>query len=147
MKAAGGVADTPAVRRIRIVEYLQDPDVPFTKSPEDPRVTHPLGRWMRRYSLDELPQILQVVTGHLALAGPRPLTAKELDSHYGQASGEVLSVKPGITGMWQVGGRSKLTYDQRLQLDLEYVRSRTLLLYWRILLRTFPAIMRGEDAY
>src|SRR5207237_1192631 len=104
------------------IEYLSDTDVPVIKGAPDPRVTSRLAAFCRRYSVDELPQLLQVVTGKLALVGPRPLTSAELDAYYGTDCGEVLSVRPGLTGLWQVMGRNRLTYAQRRRLDLFFLR-------------------------
>jgi exopolysaccharide production protein ExoY len=128
------------------VECLADSWVPAKKLAADPRVTHPLARWMRRFSLDELPQLWHVAVGQMALAGPRPLTAGELREHYGTSAQEMLSVRPGITGLWQVMGRNRLSYAQRRRLDLFLARKRSLRLYCMILARTIPAVLRGEDS-
>jgi len=127
-----------------IVEYLRDPYVPADKSVADPRVTHSLGRWLRRYSVDELPQLFHVLKGQMALAGPRPLTRNELTTYYGANAAEVLSVKPGISGLWQVSGRDRLTYKQRLEFDLSFVRNLNWRLYCGILVRTVPAVFRRD---
>ena len=129
------------------IEYLTDTDVPTIKGAPDPRVTSRLAAFCRRYSVDELPQLLQVVTGRLSLVGPRPLTSQELDVYYGADRTEVLSVRPGLTGLWQVMGRNRLTYPQRLRLDLFFVRKRGLGLYLRILLRTPRRVFSGRDAW
>jgi exopolysaccharide production protein ExoY len=129
-----------------LVERLTDRLVPHDKSEPDPRVTHPFARFLRRYSIDELPQLWLVVKGEMALVGPRPLTAVELDEHYGAAADEILQVKPGITGLWQVMGRNRLTYSQRRRLDLFLVRRRSLRLYGLILWRTIPVVVTGENA-
>ena len=101
---------------------------------------------MRRLSVDELPQLAHVAAGRMALAGPRPITFGEMRRHYGECAAEVLSVKPGITGLWQVCGRSRLSYRQRRRLDLFFVRRGCGRLYAWILLRTLPAVVRGENA-
>jgi len=129
------------------VEYLAETDVPVIKGAPDPRVTSRLAAFCRRYSVDELPQLLQVVTGKLSLVGPRPLTSTELEAHYGADSSEVLSVRPGLTGLWQVMGRNRLTYAQRRRLDLFYLRKYGLGLYLRILLRTPGRVLSGRDAW
>jgi exopolysaccharide production protein ExoY len=129
------------------IEYLEDTGVPVIKGAPDPRVTSRLAAFCRRYSVDELPQLLQVVTGKLSLVGPRPLTAGELDTYYGADSGEVLSVRPGLTGLWQVMGRNRLTYAQRRRLDLFFVRKRGIGLYLRILLSTPQRVLSGRDAW
>jgi lipopolysaccharide/colanic/teichoic acid biosynthesis glycosyltransferase len=129
------------------IEYLRDTDVPVIKGAPDPRVTSRLAAFCRRYSMDELPQLLQVVTGKLSLVGPRPLTKGELDTYYGPDCSEVLSVRPGLTGLWQVMGRNRLTYAQRRRLDLFLVRKWGLGLYLRILLRTPQRVLSGRDAW
>jgi lipopolysaccharide/colanic/teichoic acid biosynthesis glycosyltransferase len=138
-------SDTPASGSW--IEYLEDTVVPVIKGAPDPRVTSRLAAFCRRYSVDELPQLLQVAAGRLALVGPRPLTARELDTYYGADSTEVLSVRPGLTGLWQVMGRNRLTYAQRRRLDLFYVRKCGLGLYLRILLRTPQRVLSGRDAW
>jgi len=129
------------------IEYLSDTDVPVIKGAPDPRVTSRLAAFCRRYSVDELPQLLQVFTGKLSLVGPRPLTAAELEAYYGADCAEVLSVRPGLTGLWQVMGRNRLTYAQRRRLDLFFLRKRGLGLYLRILLRTPSRVFSGRDAW
>jgi exopolysaccharide production protein ExoY len=129
------------------IEYLNDTGVPVFKNAPDPRVTSRLAAFCRRYSVDELPQLLQVATGRLCLVGPRPLTPRELDAYYGADCSEVLSVRPGLTGLWQVMGRNRLTYAQRRRLDLFFVRKRSMGLYLRILLRTPGRVLSGRDAW
>jgi len=129
------------------IEYLSDTDVPVIKGASDPRVSSRLAAFCRRYSVDELPQLLQVVTGKLALVGPRPLTSAELEVHYANDCAEVLSVRPGLTGLWQVMGRNRLTYAQRRRLDLFFLRKCGLGLYLRILLRTPSRVFSGRDAW
>lgn len=131
----------------RWIEYLQNTGVPVVKGAPDPRVTNRLAAVCRRYSIDELPQLLQVVTGRLRLVGPRPLTEQELAVYYGDDAAEVLSVRPGLTGLWQVMGRNRLTYAQRRRLDLFFVRKRSFGLYLRILLRTPSRVLSGRDAW
>jgi lipopolysaccharide/colanic/teichoic acid biosynthesis glycosyltransferase len=129
------------------IEYLGDTGVPLIKGAPDPRVTSRLAAFLRRYSIDELPQLLHVVTGRMSLVGPRPLTPSELQSYYGADSGEVLSIRPGLTGLWQVMGRNRLTYAQRRRLDLFFVRKYSIALYLRILLRTPRQVLSGRDAW
>jgi lipopolysaccharide/colanic/teichoic acid biosynthesis glycosyltransferase len=107
----------------------------------DPRVT-PLGAWLRRTSLDELPQLINVLRGDMSLVGPRPMLSWEaqlLAAPYRRR----FTVKPGITGLWQVSGRSRLSMRAALELDVEYTRRRSVLLDLSILARTVPAIFRG----
>jgi exopolysaccharide production protein ExoY len=111
---------------------------------DDPRVT-PLGRLLRKSSLDELPQLLNVLKGEMSCVGPRPIVAEEL-ARYGADAAAYLSVRPGVTGAWQAGGRSSVGYDARVALDRAYVQGWTL---WRdvtIILRTVPALLNHDDA-
>ncbi len=128
------------------VEYLEDTEIPLVKTSADPRVTSRFAAFSRRFSLDELPQLIHVVAGKLRLAGPRPLTSLELDAFYGDSAAEILEVLPGITGLWQVMGRNRLTYKQRLRLDRFFVRRRGLRLYLWVLLRTPASVLRGNGA-
>jgi len=128
------------------VDRIDNHHVPLCKGEVDPRVTSRAARFFRRYSIDELPQLLHVLSGRMALVGPRPLTAGELDVHYGPAAAEVLQLKPGITGLWQVRGRNRLTYRQRLRLDLFLARRYSPALCWMILRDTIGAVMSGHGA-
>jgi lipopolysaccharide/colanic/teichoic acid biosynthesis glycosyltransferase len=110
----------------------------------DDRIT-PVGRFLRRTSLDELPQFWNVVRGEMSLVGPRPVIPYEADI-YPDAYRERFYVKPGITGLWQVSGRNQRTYDEMVQLDIEYVRHRSLKLYLGILARTVPAVLFRKGA-
>jgi len=129
------------------IESIIDDSGPEYKNSADPRVTSGFARFCRRFSIDELPQLWNVVRGEMSLVAPRPLTENELRKHYGFDAEEVLRVKPGITGLWQVTGRSRLTYQQRREMDLFLVRNRSLKLYLTILLRTIPAVLRGKDGW
>ena len=111
------------------------------------RVTSRFAAFCRRYSVDELPQLWQVVTGEMALVGPRPLTRQELDIYYGPDAVCVLTAKPGLSGLWQISGRSRLSYGQRRRLDLFFVRNWSLGLYCKILLVTFGRVLTGKDAW
>ncbi|MCE5193104.1 sugar transferase [bacterium] len=111
---------------------------------DDPRIT-PLGRWLRRTSLDELPQLFNVLRGDLSLVGPRPIVADEI-AKYGSASAAILRVRPGVTGLWQVSGRSDLDYAERVRLDMDYITHWNLWLDLRILAATIPAVLRRRGA-
>ena len=111
----------------------------------DPRVTR-LGHFLRRSSLDELPQLLNVLRGEMSLVGPRPVVREEL-LRYGRSVGIYLSVKPGITGLWQVTGRNNTSYRRRVALDTYYVRNQNVLLDLYILTKTTGVVLRGNGAY
>ncbi len=111
----------------------------------DPRITR-VGAWLRRTSLDELPQLWNVLRGDMSAIGPRPIVEDELEK-YGDACDLVLSFKPGLTGLWQVSGRSELSYEDRVRLDLEYVTNWRALLDLKIICRTLPAVLTGRGAY
>ncbi len=116
------------------------------KLKNDPRIT-PIGQILRKSSLDELPQIFNVLRGEMSLVGPRPVVQEELDKYYGEAVKEYASVKPGITGLWQVSGRSDVDYPERVAMDVEYVRTRNL---WKdivILYKTFDVVLNKKGAY
>jgi len=112
----------------------------------DPRIT-PLGRFLRKSSLDELPQLVNVLKGDMSLVGPRPPLPYEFDRYRTWHKRRVVEVKPGITGLWQVMGRSRTTFDEMVRLDLRYVRSWSLGLDFRILLETPRAVLSAEGAY
>jgi len=130
-----------------LVEHLRPEPVRPGKAHDDPRVTSRFAAFCRRYSIDELPQLWHVVRGEMALVGPRPLTADELIEHYGLAAAEVLRAKPGLTGLWQVRGRSNLSYRNRRRLDLFLVRRRSFRLYAGILLATASSVVTGKNAW
>lgn len=115
------------------------------KMKDDPRVT-PIGRFLRRYSLDELPQLFNVLGGSMSLVGPRPPLPQEVEG-YERAAQRRLLVKPGITGLWQVSGRSDLSWEQTVRLDLRYVENWTLALDALILVKTVRAVLGGGGAY
>jgi exopolysaccharide production protein ExoY len=117
------------------------------KLKRDPRVTT-VGRFLRASSLDELPQLINVLRGEMSLVGPRPVQAAELATYYGPAAAaQYASVRPGITGLWQVSGRNDTSYDARVAMDLRYLANPTLLGDLCILLRTPFAVLRRRGAY
>jgi lipopolysaccharide/colanic/teichoic acid biosynthesis glycosyltransferase len=118
-----------------------------SKTKHDPRVTSRFAAVCRHYSIDELPQLWNVVKGDLSLVGPRPLTRQEIDIYYAGEEAQLLTRKPGITGLWQIRGRSRLSYSQRRRLDLFLIRKWSLRLYLRILFTTIPNVLTGKDAY
>ena len=113
------------------------------KIKNDPRITA-IGKFLRKTSLDELPQFINVLRGDMSIVGPRPIV-KEERPKYGKYLKKVLSVKPGITGLWQVSGRNNLTYKNRVLLDLNYVRNSNFIMDLRILIRTFGVIFFPLD--
>jgi exopolysaccharide production protein ExoY len=128
-----------------LIEDVSD-SVPESKREADPRVVSRFAALCRRYSLDELPQLYHVARGQMSFVGPRPITRDELDKYYGANSAEVLQLRPGLTGLWQVLGRSRLSYSRRLKLDMILVRRASPNLYFWILFRTVPVVFRGYDA-
>lgn len=116
----------------------------FGKVKNDPRITR-VGKLLRRTSLDELPQLLNVLKGDMSVVGPRPPIPYEVEA-YALWHRKRLDVKPGITGLWQVSGRNRLTFEEMVQLDLFYVKNWSLWLDLKIILLTLPAIMRDDGA-
>lgn len=112
---------------------------------EDPRIFR-AGHFLRASSLDELPQLVNVLLGHMSLVGPRPVVGPEL-SHYGESASTFLSVKPGITGYWQISGRSDVAYPERAQMDLHYITNWSFFMDVLILLMTVPAVLRQKGAF
>jgi lipopolysaccharide/colanic/teichoic acid biosynthesis glycosyltransferase len=127
------------------ITLVSDGDGPLFKIRNDPRVT-PLGAFMRRHSLDELPQLINVTLGHMSLVGPRPPLPEEV-ARYGDDVRRRLLVRPGLTGLWQVNGRSDLSWEESVRLDLRYVENWTLMLDLQILWKTWSAVARGQGAY
>jgi lipopolysaccharide/colanic/teichoic acid biosynthesis glycosyltransferase len=117
---------------------------PVFKMARDPRVT-PVGRWLRKFSVDELPQLWNVLRGDMSLVGPRPPLADEV-RRYQRWQRRRLSMKPGITCLWQVKGRNRIQFEDWMRLDLEYIDNWSLLLDFKILLRTFPAVVLARGA-
>jgi lipopolysaccharide/colanic/teichoic acid biosynthesis glycosyltransferase len=111
----------------------------------DPRVTR-LGAVLRKFSLDELPQLLNVLAGQMTLVGPRMITAPELEK-YGQHQHELLQAKPGLTGYWQVYGRQEVSYAERVRMDMEYIRNRSFWIDLKLLCMTPLRVIRGRGAY
>lgn len=110
---------------------------------DDPRVTR-VGRILRRYCLDELPQLVNVLAGHMSIVGPRPIVAAEVP-RYGPYFADYCSVRPELTGLWQISGKHALSYKERVHLDATYAKSKSLGLDLRILWRTIPIILTGKN--
>ncbi|HOD79994.1 MAG: putative sugar transferase EpsL [Planctomycetes bacterium ADurb.Bin126] len=128
-----------------LLAHLNEQSGPVFKIPEDPRLT-PVGRFLRRSSLDELPQLFNVLRGEMSLVGPRPLWMVEARQARGAARLRTL-VKPGLTCLWQISGRSELDYDTWVEMDLFYIRRRSFLLDLLITIQTVPAVLSGRGAY
>lgn len=117
----------------------------YARITDDPRVTR-IGRWLRRFSLDELPQLFNVLRGEMALVGPRPYLVSEVD-RIGEYLKTIVRVRPGLTGLWQVSGRAELPFKERILLDEYYIRNWSLWLDFTILVRTVKAVLTGRGAY
>jgi exopolysaccharide biosynthesis polyprenyl glycosylphosphotransferase len=137
------VVDAEA-RKAQLVSLNESDGVLF-KMRRDPRITR-AGVWLRRWSLDELPQLINVLIGDMSMVGPRPALPQEA-ALYGDHVRRRLAVKPGITGLWQVNGRSDLTWDESVRLDLRYVENWSFMLDLQILWKTWSAVFRGSGAY
>jgi lipopolysaccharide/colanic/teichoic acid biosynthesis glycosyltransferase len=120
-------------------------DGPLFKMRNDPRVTR-VGRYLRRYSLDELPQLWNVLMGEMSLVGPRPPLPKEVDA-YEDWQLDRLKVRPGITGLWQVSGRSELPFDEYVRLDLFYIENWSLAYDLFMVIKTIPMLLAARGAY
>lgn len=125
--------------------HLNEVEGPVFKIANDPRVTR-VGRFLRRTSIDELPQVLNVLKGDMSLVGPRPPIPEEVEK-YEPWQRRRLDVKPGITCLWQISGRSKLGFDEWMRLDIQYIQHQSFLLDLKILLRTIPAVLSRDGAY
>jgi len=118
----------------------------FQKLKNDPRI-FPFGAFLRKTSLDELPQFINVFLGELSLVGPRPYLLDQVETRLGKEKGFYLSIKPGITGLWQVSGRSELTFEQRLDLEKEYIKNMSFSLDLKIILKTILVVIFRKGAY
>jgi lipopolysaccharide/colanic/teichoic acid biosynthesis glycosyltransferase len=127
-----------------MIEHLNEQQGPVFKITNDPRVTR-VGRFLRRYSVDELPQLWNVLKGNMSLVGPRPPIPGEVDQ-YRLAQRRRLSMRPGLTCLWQVQGRNGIGFEEWVRLDLEYIDQWSLAKDLRILARTVPVVLRGKGA-
>jgi Sugar transferases involved in lipopolysaccharide synthesis len=134
--------------QLRHVEHSSSPskilEWRMRKDLKDPRIT-PLGSFLRRWSLDELPQLINVLRGEMSLIGPRPIVEQEA-TFYGKLLPHYIAVTPGMSGLWQVSGRSDIDYEKRAMLDAFYVETWNLRLDFEILLRTIPAVLSRSGA-
>ncbi len=134
-----------AEQQLEKIANLNDGSGPVFDVRRDPLIT-PVGRIIRKLSVDELPQLLNVLLGHMSLVGPRPPLPSETEA-YGPREWDGLRVRPGLTCIWQVSGRADLDFDTRTEMDLTYIRDWSLALDVMLLLRTIPAVLSGRGAY
>lgn len=134
-----------AERRRPLLDTHNEQDGPLFKMRNDPRITR-VGRILRKYSLDELPQLINIFKGEMSLVGPRPALPQEVAQYTTYQRGR-LAVKPGLTGLWQVSGRADLSFDRAVELDLYYIANQSLWLDLWILARTLPAVVLARGAY
>ena len=137
------VSDAESKRHL--LEMHNERSGPVFKMRNDPRITR-VGRVLRKFSLDELPQLLNVLKGEMSLVGPRPALPKETAAYTARQRQRLIGV-PGVTGLWQVSGRASLSFERSIELDLYYIEHQSIGLYFRILLMTIPAVLRAEGAY
>jgi exopolysaccharide biosynthesis polyprenyl glycosylphosphotransferase len=135
-----------AEKQQHVLEHLNEVEGPVFKIKKDPRITH-VGVFLRRFSIDELPQLLNVFKGEMSLVGPRPLPLRDVERIDLQWHKRRFSIKPGITCLWQVNGRSNIGFTEWVRMDLDYIDKWSLGLDLKILLKTIPAVFRGPGAY
>jgi exopolysaccharide biosynthesis polyprenyl glycosylphosphotransferase len=134
-----------AEKRQKEIEHLNEVSGPVFKIKNDPRIT-PLGRFLRKTSIDELPQLFNVLKGDMSLVGPRPLPIRDYQGFNEDWQRRRFSVRPGITCLWQIGGRSSISFEKWMELDLQYIDKWSLALDLEILVKTIPAVLRGSGA-
>jgi exopolysaccharide biosynthesis polyprenyl glycosylphosphotransferase len=134
-----------AEKRQKDIEHLNEVTGPVFKIKNDPRIT-PLGRFLRKTSIDELPQLFNVLKGDMSLVGPRPLPIRDYEGFNEDWQRRRFSVRPGITCLWQIGGRSSISFEKWMELDLQYIDKWSLALDLEILVKTIPAVLRGSGA-
>jgi exopolysaccharide biosynthesis polyprenyl glycosylphosphotransferase len=135
-----------AEKRQAELEQLNEAEGPVFKIKNDPRVT-PIGKFLRRFSIDELPQLINVLKGDMSLVGPRPLPVRDVERIDVASHKRRFSIKPGLTCLWQVNGRSNIGFEEWVRMDLQYIDQWSLGLDMLILLKTIPAVFKGPGAY
>jgi exopolysaccharide production protein ExoY len=135
----------------RLKMILKDPELKkewetFWKLKNDPRIT-PLGNFLRKTSLDELPQFWNVLKGDLSVVGPRPVTGEEIEKFYGDKAKKILSMRPGITGLWQTSGRNLITFDERILLEENYIDKQSFLFDLKLIAKTIPSMISSKGAF
>jgi len=136
---------TNAEEMMSQLEQLNEVSGPVFKIKDDPRITA-IGKWLRRTSIDELPQFFNVLKGDMSLVGPRPLPMRDYQGFNEDWQRRRFSVRPGITCLWQVQGRSSIAFEQWMELDIQYLDEWSLWLDLKILARTIPAVVKGSGA-
>jgi exopolysaccharide biosynthesis polyprenyl glycosylphosphotransferase len=134
-----------AEQRLSSLLAFNEAQGPIFKIKDDPRIT-PIGKFLRRTSFDEVPQFLNILRGEMSLVGPRPALPREVEEYDDLQKGR-LAMKPGLTGLWQVRGRSDISFDEGVLMDLYYIQNWSLRLYFQTLLRTIPAVLFSRGAY
>jgi len=134
-----------AEAKLREIEHLNEVSGPVFKIKDDPRITT-VGKFLRKTSIDELPQLINVFRGEMSLVGPRPLPVRDYEGFDQDWQRRRFSVRPGITCLWQVNGRSSIPFERWMELDMEYIDKWSLWLDLKILAQTIPAVLRGSGA-
>ena len=134
-----------AEERLKEIEHLNEADGPIFKIKDDPRTTR-VGRIIRKTSIDELPQLINVLRGEMSLVGPRPMSLRDVDRFDRGVQRKRFSVQPGLTCLWQISGRSNLPFEKWLELDLEYITNWNFWLDVQILFKTIPAVLKSRGA-
>jgi len=135
-----------AEQRIKDIEHMNEVDGPVFKIKDDPRITR-LGRWLRKTSIDELPQLINVLKGEMSLVGPRPLPERDYNYFKTHWHRRRFSVRPGITCLWQISGRSDISFEQWMEMDMKYIDNWSLTMDIRILINTMLTVITGHGAY
>jgi lipopolysaccharide/colanic/teichoic acid biosynthesis glycosyltransferase len=134
-----------AEKRMAELEPLNEVRGPVFKIKNDPRIT-PIGRMLRRTSIDELPQLFNVLKGDMSMVGPRPLPVRDYEGFSEDWQRRRFSIQPGLTCLWQINGRSSIAFEDWMKLDIKYMDEWSLWLDFKILARTIPAVLRGSGA-